>query len=157
MMTIDKEVLVTGGAGFIGSHLVDALIRKGAHVRVIDDLSRGKMGNILHLIDKVEFIKGDLSDAKIAETAVTDVDLCFHLAAIVGGVDFMNSHPAEIFKSVAINHNIFEACRKKDIDRLLFTSSACTYPINLQTSKEQAPLKEDEVLKSGAKPDSDYG
>lgn len=152
-----KKVLVTGGAGFIGSHLVDELLQRKADVRVVDDLSRGKISNIEHCKDSIEFIKGDLMDAKTAEAAVRDVNMCFHLAAIVGGVDFMTSHPAEIFKSVTINNNVIDACRKIDVDRLLFTSSACTYPVDRQTAEEQPPLKEEDVLEHGAKPDSDYG
>lgn len=153
----EKKVLVTGGAGFIGSHLVDALLQRNADVRVVDDLSRGKISNLSHCKGKIEFVKGDLTDPKTAEIAVTGVDVCFHLAAVVGGVDFMNSHPSEIFENVKINTSVIEACRKKDVDRLLYTSSACTYPVGLQTAGEQPPLKEEDVFKHGAQADSDYG
>lgn len=152
-----KKVLVTGGAGFIGSHLVDELLQRNADVRVVDDLSRGKVSNIEHCRDRIDFIEGNLMEAKTAEEAVRDVESCFHLAAIVGGVDFMTSHPAEIFKNVTIDKNIIDACRKMNVDRLLYTSSACTYPVDLQTTADQPPLKEEDALKQGAKPDSDYG
>ena len=160
MLMIDldeKKVLVTGGAGFIGSHLVDELLRRNAEVRVVDDLSRGNISNITHCKDRIEFIKGDLADAKTAEVAVRDVKICFHLAAVVGGVEFMASHPAEIFKNISINYNVIDACRKMNVDRLLYTSSACVYPVDLQTAEDQPPLKEEDVLAYGAKPDSDYG
>ena len=101
----DKRVLVTGGAGFIGSHLVDALLKKNAVVRVVDDLSRGKLINLAHCSDRIEFIKGDLTDSKVTESVLKDIDACFHLAAVVGGVDFMTTHPSEIFKSITINNN----------------------------------------------------
>jgi nucleoside-diphosphate-sugar epimerase len=153
----EKKVLVTGGAGFIGSHLVDELLRRNADVRVVDDLSRGNISNIAHCKDRIEFIKGDLVDAKTAEVVVRDVEICFHLAAVVGGVEFMASHPAEILKNVSINYNVIDACRKKNTERLLYTSSACVYPVDLQTAEDQPPLKEDDVLAYGAKPDSDYG
>jgi len=153
----EKKVLVTGGAGFIGSHLVDELLRKNADVRVVDDLIRGNISNIVHCKDRIEFIEGDLADAKTAEAAVEDVEICFHLAAVVGGVDFMSSYPAEILKNLSINYNVIDACRKKDTHRLLYTSSACVYPVDLQTAADQPPLKEDVVLAYGAKPDSDYG
>jgi nucleoside-diphosphate-sugar epimerase len=153
----EKKVLVTGGAGFIGSHLVDELLKKNADVRVVDDLSRGSVINLNHCKDRIEFIKGNLMDARTAEEAVRNVDACFHLAAIVGGVDFMTTHPAEIFNSVSINNNIIDACRKMDVDRLLFTSSACIYPVDLQIAEEQPPLKEKDALQYGAKADSDYG
>jgi nucleoside-diphosphate-sugar epimerase len=152
-----KKVLVTGGAGFIGSHLVDALLQRNADVRVVDDLSRGKLCNIEHFKSKIEFVKGDLMNSELAETALTDIEMCFHLAAVVGSVDFMNSHPAEIFKSVSINYNVIEACRKMNISKLLFASSACSYPIDLQTLESLPPLKEEDVIANGAKPDGDYG
>jgi nucleoside-diphosphate-sugar epimerase len=152
-----KKVLVTGGAGFIGSHLVDALLARNADVKVIDDLSRGKLDNIEHCKNRINFVQGNLMRSEIAEEALTDVELCFHLAAVVGSVDFMNSHPAEILKNVTIDYNIVEACRKKDIDRLFYTSSACTYPVDLQINDDLPPLNEEDVLAKGAKPDSDYG
>jgi len=153
----EMKVLVTGGAGFIGSHLVDELLRRNSEVRVVDDLSRGSIRNIAHFRDKVEFIKGDLADAKTAETAMRDIEVCFHLAAVVGSVEFMATHPANIFKNTSIDYNVLEACRKKNVDRMLYTSSACVYPIDLQTAENQPPLKENDALAYGAKPDSDYG
>jgi nucleoside-diphosphate-sugar epimerase len=152
-----KKILVTGGAGFIGSHLVDELLRRNADICVIDNLSRGNISNIAHCKDKIEFIKGDLANMETTEAAVRNVEICFHLAAVVGSVEFMATHPAEIFKNVTINYNVIDACRKMNIDRLLYTSSACAYPVDLQTAEEQPPLKEDDALKHGAKPDSDYG
>jgi len=152
-----KKVLVTGGAGFIGSHLVDELLRKDAQVRVVDDLSRGTIRNLEHCVDRIEFVRGDLTDKKTAEDLAKDCDVCFHLAAVVGGVKYMTSHPAEIYKTMLINYNTIEACRKMDVERFLYTSSACTYPVNLQADVTQPPLREDDVLKCGAMPDSDYG
>jgi nucleoside-diphosphate-sugar epimerase len=153
----EKKVLVTGGAGFIGSHLVDELLRRNADVRVVDDLSRGNINNIAHCKDRIEFIQGDLVDVKTAEAALRDVEICFHLASVVGGVEFMASHPAEILKNLSINYSVIDACRKKNTERLLYTSSACVYPVDLQTAEDQPPLKENDVLAYGAKPDSDYG
>jgi nucleoside-diphosphate-sugar epimerase len=151
------RTLVTGGAGFIGSHLVDELVRKGAEVRVVDNLSRGKLENLEQCRDKIEFVKGDLTEKDIAESVLKDIDFCFHLAAVVGGVEYMASHPAEFLKTMLMNYNIIEACRKIDVERLLYTSSACAYPVHLQESVDQAPLKEEDALKYGAMPDSDYG
>jgi len=148
---------VTGGAGFIGSHLVDKLIEEKAEVRVIDDLSRGKMDNLNKNLNQVEFTHGDLTDRSIALTCVKDVDFCFHLAAVVGGVEFMNLHPAKMCKNIPINHNVIEACRQTDVERLLYVSSACVYPISLQRNNLNEPLKEEEALKFGADPDGYYG
>jgi nucleoside-diphosphate-sugar epimerase len=152
-----QKVLVTGGAGFIGSHLVDALLEKKAIVRVIDDLSRGFESNLAPHKNEIEFIRGDLGKEETARAALKDIEACFHLAAVVGSVQFMNNNPSEIFRAVTINNNILEGCRQEGVDRVLFTSSACTYPISRQTAHEQPPLKEDEALKYGASPDGDYG
>ena len=152
-----KRVLVTGGAGFIGSHLVEKLVEREADVRIVDDLSRGKMEHIKRFSNQIDFHNGDLVDISVAEKAVKDVDICFHLAAVVGGVNFMKNHPAKMCKNVVIDYNILEACRQADIDRILYTSSASIYPISLQMEHSQGPLKEEDAFKFGATPDSEYG
>jgi nucleoside-diphosphate-sugar epimerase len=149
------SVLVTGGAGFIGSHLVDALIDKGAHVKVVDSLIRGDLSNIAHCCDKIEFVEGDLAKRPVAYEATRSTDVCFHLAATVGGVQFMASHPAEIFKSVCIDHNVIDACWKMGVERLLYTSSACVYPVSLQKHTSQRPLREEDAY--SGEPDTVYG
>src|SRR4026207_712677 len=73
--------LVTGGAGFIGSHLTEELVRRGERVRVVDNLSTGKRPNIAHLTS-VEFIEGDLADVDVARRAVKGIDYVLHQAAI---------------------------------------------------------------------------
>ncbi len=149
--------LVTGGAGFIGSHVTEALSRQGAKVRVVDDLSRGRLSNIQSYISGVELLKGDLANPEIVSKSVEDVDYCFHLGATVGGVEFMKTHPAVMFGNSVIDHNILEACRNSKMGKILYMSSACVYPINLQTSASPAPLKEDDALRNGASPDGAYG
>lgn len=149
--------LVTGGAGFIGSHLLNKLVEKKAEVRVVDDLSRGKMDNLKKCLNQVEFIHEDLEDASVALKCVEDVDFCFHLAAVVGGIEFMKSYPAKMCKNIRINYNIIEACRRSDVERMLYVSSACVYPIALQKDASKAPLKEEDALKYGADPDGYYG
>ena len=82
-----KKILITGGTSFIGSNLVDKLVKTGAAIRVVDDLSSGKENNIRkHLKNKrIEFIKGDLRDQKIAKKSLRNVDLVIHLAGDHGG------------------------------------------------------------------------
>ena len=77
------RVLVTGGASFIGSHLVEALLKRGARVRVVDDLSSGKLENIQTHVEsgRVEFTEADLRSAGVAERAVAGMSVVFHLAA----------------------------------------------------------------------------
>src|SRR4029079_9246848 len=76
------DALVTGGAGFIGSHLADALAARGDRVRVLDDLSTGKRANLQALADRVEFFEGSVADGEIVEKAMRGVELVFHEAAI---------------------------------------------------------------------------
>ncbi len=78
-----KKALVTGGAGFIGSHIVDALLSNGYQVVVLDDLSTGRLSNLKHIIDKISFQKGDIRDREAVDTAVKSCDVIFHQAAMV--------------------------------------------------------------------------
>jgi UDP-glucose 4-epimerase len=78
------RVLVTGGAGYIGSHLVDKLLNEGHSVSILDNLSTGKAENIEHVLSKVRFINGSIMDNDLVDREIQNVDLVFHLAAAVG-------------------------------------------------------------------------
>ncbi|HJP66312.1 MAG TPA: NAD-dependent epimerase/dehydratase family protein [Actinomycetota bacterium] len=86
-------ILVTGGAGFIGSAVVRRLLQDGRDVRVVDDFSKGKPEN---LPAGVDFLSGDLSDRDVARRAFDGVELCFHLAAKIGGIGYFHRYPADI-------------------------------------------------------------
>src|SRR6516164_8114239 len=90
----NKRVFVTGGASFIGSHLVDALVVRGAKVRVVDNLSSGVLTNIQHHVSSgaIEFIEGDLLDPGLTETAMKGVNYVFHNAADHGGRGYIDLH-----------------------------------------------------------------
>src|SRR5947209_17888685 len=81
-MALTGVALITGGAGFIGSHLADALIQAGARVRIIDDLSTGHRENIEEISGDIEFVHGSITDPKALSRALQDVELVFHEAAI---------------------------------------------------------------------------
>ena len=83
------KVLVTGGASFIGSHLVDRLVSRGAVVRVADDLSSGSLANLSQCIDRIEFLEGDLRDRMFTRGVTGGRDVVFHLAACHGGRGFI--------------------------------------------------------------------
>lgn len=85
--------LVTGGAGFIGSAVVRNLLARGDEVRIVDDLSKGSTVNIP---PGVEYLEGDLSDADVCSTAFKGADVCFHLAAKIGGIGYFHRYPADI-------------------------------------------------------------
>ena len=153
-----SNVLVTGGAGHIGSHLVEHLVRQGATVRVVDNLERGRLENIQHILDKIEFIRADLRIQKNSEEAVEGIDIVFHLAAKLGGIEYM--HPdagsqSEIYDSnILMNTMMLQAARKFDVDRYLYCSTACVYPVEKQDQPNVPALKEEEAYP--ANPESTY-
>ena len=124
-----SRVLVTGGAGFIGSHLVDELVKEGFEVTVLDNFSTGRIENIRHHLEKekIRFIKGDVRDRRDVEEALEGVDAVFHLAAITS-VPYSIKHP-EITYEVNVNgtKNLLEACLHKDIERLIYLSTCAVY------------------------------
>ena len=124
----DSTTLVTGGAGFIGSHLVDELVDRNADVIVADDFSRGGVEHIEHVLDDIELRPVDLTTRSGAIRATEDVDHVFHLAASVGGIHYIQrENVGGLTPSVLMNQQMLEGARINDIDRFLFASSACIY------------------------------
>lgn len=130
----DKKVLVTGGASFIGSNLVDKLVEKGAQVRVVDDLSSGRLENIQKHIDqgRIEFIKDDLRHTEVAKNAVKDMDIVFHLAADHGGRGYVDLHQAACATNMILDGVVFRYAHLEGVEKVVFASSGCVYPNNLQ-------------------------
>jgi len=155
----DKRVLVTGGASFIGSHLVERLLQKGAaNVRVADNLSSGKLENLLAVQNDIDFLKCDLRDTSAAQNATRGCDVVFHLAADHGGRGYISSHPANCAGNMALDNTVFRAAVNNNAERILFASSACVYPTDIQTGK--VLLREDMVSfneRGGAFADEEYG
>ncbi len=123
-----KRVVVTGGSGFIGSHVVDRLL---PHVRsvVVPTRHEGVPPNLAHVADDVEFVHGDLRDADVARRAMDGADTVMMLAAMVGGIEYNNSHHASIFRdNMGVFLGSIEAARDAGVPRVLVTSSACVYP-----------------------------
>lgn len=129
--------LVTGGCGFIGSHLVEALIERGDTVRVLDDLSRGRRE---HLPRGVEFIEADVADPAAVRRAIQDVDGCFHLAAVPSVIEcqsrWLEAHRTNLTGTI----NIFDAARRAQPGKaipVVYASSAAVYG-----NRGMAPLSE---------------
>src|SRR5512132_4406434 len=120
------DTLVTGGASFIGSHLVEALLERGARVRVIDNLSSGRRGYIEPL--DVEFIEGDLLEQETARRAVANIDIVFHLAADHGGRGYVDLHQAACATNLALDGNLFLASVEAGVEKVVYASSGCVYP-----------------------------
>src|SRR6516225_7511457 len=94
-----KSVLVTGGAGFIGSHLTPALVAAGAHVTVVDNLERGKKEALRAVWKEITFRKADLLDRRIANRVCAGKDVVLHLASKVGGIGYYIQKPFEVFEA----------------------------------------------------------
>ena len=119
--------LVTGGAGFIGSHIVDGLLGQGAKVRVVDDLSTGYEKNIAHVRSRIQFIQGDLADPEVCRMAVEGVDYVLHQAAIPS-VPRSIDDPDETNRSnVTATLNLATASSRAKIKRLVFASTCAIY------------------------------
>jgi UDP-glucose 4-epimerase len=125
-----SPVLVTGGAGFIGSHLVDALLAQGHAVRVLDNLSMGKRSNLPLEHPRLQLIEGDVADAALVLEAVAGCSAVVHLAA-VASVQASVDDPASTHQSNFVGTlNVCEAMRQHGVRRVLFASSAAVYGNN---------------------------
>lgn len=123
----DKQVLVTGGAGFIGSHLTQALCSYGANVTVLDDLSTGSLENLGECEDKIRFLAGDITSFKDCLKATKNQDIVFHTAAFVSVPESVK-YPARCEKvNVDGTGNILEACTFNQVSTFIFSSSAAVY------------------------------
>lgn len=143
-----KKVLVTGGASFIGSRLVDALLERGAWVRVADDLSSGRHEHLQHHLHNgtIDFVNGDLRDLGVAQKAVEGMNIVFHLAADHGGRGYVDLHQAACATNLLLDGLVFRACYQARVEKVVYASSGCVYPNRLQTEpKDIFYLTEDMV------------
>src|SRR5262245_6803284 len=135
-----KKVLVTGGASFIGSHLTELLVKHGARVTVADDLSSGKLEHLQAVKGQIEMLRCDLRDVENALAACDGQQVVFHLAAAHGGRGYIDTHPVECTNNMLLDHTVFAAAAKMHVEKIVYASSACTYPVNLQASDSDRQL-----------------
>jgi UDP-glucose 4-epimerase len=121
------QVLVTGGAGFIGSHLVDALIGRGHRVRVLDDLSTGHRENLRHAAGRLDFLLGDVRDPATCLRATEGVETVFHLAALASVARSMENPRDTHEVNVSGTLSLLGACRANAVRRMVFSSSSSVY------------------------------
>ena len=154
-----RQVLVTGGTSFIGSHLVDSLVDQGSKVRVLDDLSSGKLDNIGQHVREgsVEFVEADLRDAGVAQKALQGVQIVFHLAADHGGRGYVDLHQAGPASNLFLDGLIFWEALKAGVDKVVYASSGCVYPNFLQSDPGQEVYLTEEVVKPPYDADNMYG
>jgi UDP-glucose 4-epimerase len=128
-----RRHLVTGAAGFIGSHLVDLLLARGDRVVVLDDLSTGDLDNLAHVLPSphVEFVEGSTLDADLVDSLMASADSCLHLASAVG-VQLVVSEPLDcLLKNVRGTDNVLSAAARHGV-RTLYTSTSEVYGKNSQ-------------------------
>ncbi|MEI6346622.1 MAG: NAD-dependent epimerase/dehydratase family protein [Bacteroidota bacterium] len=157
----NKSIIVTGGAGFIGSTLVKSLVAKGAKVKVIDNLWRGKLENLMvdgkYIIDiENDFFLADVMDYSKCLELIKDADYVYHLADIVAGINYVFGNELFIYRqNVIINSNVLSACVINKIPNYIYVGTACSFPKHLQMVDNIAYLKEDQTYP--AEPESSYG
>lgn len=155
----EGKILVTGGASFIGSHLVDALVARGAQVRVVDNLSSGKLANLREHLEKdcIEFIEGDVCDLSLARKVTQGIKLVFHLAADHGGRGYVDLHQAACATNMALDGIVFMAAHEAGVEKVVFASSGCVYPNNLQTDPEEILYLREDLVTPPYDADNTYG
>lgn len=138
------KYLVTGGAGFIGSHIVDALLAKGGQVRVFDNLSTGRRENLSHVAQQIEFVEGDIGELDAIREAIDGVEIIFHQAALA-------SVPLSVENPLATNQacvtgtlNLLHAAQQAGVKRVVYAASSSLYGDQPTASKREvdapAPL-----------------
>jgi nucleoside-diphosphate-sugar epimerase len=124
-----KRVLVTGGAGFLGSHLVEYLVEDGADVAVVDNLERGRLENLSAVIGDIRFINADLRDPTVCDVVMAGQEVVVNMAAKVTGIQYNINHHGDMFtQNMLICANTLEAARRQGVQRYTCVSTACIYP-----------------------------
>jgi UDP-glucose 4-epimerase len=134
------KVLVTGGAGFIGSHIVTALVERGDDVRVLDNLSTGTRANLAHLGTKVEFVEGDLVDRQAVDRAVAGAELIFHQAALASVPRSVAAPLDTNAACVTGTVNLLDAARRGGVRRVVYAGSSSAYGNTPKPAKSEADL-----------------
>jgi len=155
----NRKVLVTGGTSFIGSGIVDSLITRGAKIRVVDDLSSGRIENIEAHVKQgaAEFIQADLREPGAAERVVSGMSVVFHLAADHGGRGYVDLHQAACATNLMLDGVVFRACYKAKVDKVVYASSGCVYPNHIQTDPKQILYLTEEMVGPPYDADNMYG
>jgi len=135
-----RTCLVTGGAGFIGSHIAEALVRRGDKVRVLDNLSTGSRGNLRHIEADIEFMEGDIADTAVVSQAVSGVDCVFHQAALAS-VPFSIKRPLDTNRAcVTGTVNLLFASHQAGVRRVVYAASSSAYGNLCWSAKRETDL-----------------
>jgi nucleoside-diphosphate-sugar epimerase len=154
-----RRVLVTGGASFIGSRIVDLLVSRGASVRVVDNLSSGKTDNIQnHLgVGRIEFLNQDLHDPSVIRSAMRGIQTVFHLAADHGGRGYVDLHQVECSTNLILDGMIFKTAYESGVEKVVFASSGCVYPNHIQMNPQDELFLTEDMVGPPFEADNMYG
>lgn len=142
----DKRVALLGGGNLIGTHLANALLKLPvAKVNIADNLSSGKGENIPKS-NRVGFYHYDLRNYDRTLHVVQQSDIVFHLAAQHGGRGYVASHAVELYNNLELDTTIFRACADVGVEKVIFSSSACAYPIDLQTNSDDVVYLSEDLI-----------
>lgn len=151
-----KKILVTGGAGFIGSHLVKRLVNHGHDVTVIDNLERGRIEFISEIIPSIKMVHADLTDYEECSRYFVNKDIVIHLASKVGGIGTYLSKPYNVMNTnIQMDSNVLRGVIENKINTYFYASSAHIYPKELQTIADSPMIKESDAYP--ANPELTYG
>jgi len=154
------KILVTGGAGMIGSNLVKKLIQHGHDVSVIDNFWRGKIDYLMYdnelVIDENKIFNEDLRDADKCNSLINNYDVVYHLADIVAGINYVFSNQLFLWRSnILINSNVINSCLNNNIENLVYVGTACSFPKEKQSYIGPPLFNEEDAYP--AQPESSYG
>ncbi len=151
-----RKVLITGGAGFIGSHLVRRLLTEGAALRVVDNLERGRLDNLGNALPHIEFRRHDLRSAALCQKCCEGIEVVIHLASKVGGIGYYRERPGDVFRAnTLIDLNVWSAAISAAVPYYFYASSAHVYPGELQQCPDAPLIREAQACP--ANPGLSYG
>jgi len=151
----NKKALVTGGASFIGSHLCEQLVNRGAKVRVAENFSSGERK---HLADiDCEILEGDLLSPEFCDQATKEMEVVFHLAADHGGRGYIDSHPVECSTNMILDGQVFKHAYQNGVEKIIFASSGCVYPTSAQMDVTKEVFLHEDMVTPPYEADDLYG
>jgi GDP-D-mannose 3',5'-epimerase len=157
---MSNRVAVTGGAGFLGSHIVRGLIKRGDEVAIIDNLSSGSIENLRDLDVNQQCIMGDLRNYEFARESLRGADTVYHFAAEVGSVVYLHgSSTAELAamqSNLVIDANVFRACIENHVRTIIYASSVSVYPFDEQLGSSHIQFREEDTARK-VNPEGGYG
>ena len=151
----NKNVLITGGASFIGSHLTEKLVEKGAIVRVAENFSSSERVHIENI--DCETLEGDLLDPSFCDRATKGIDIVFHLAADHGGRGYIDSHPVECSTNMILDGQVFRHAHQNGAGKIIFASSGCVYPTSAQMDVTKEVFLYEDMVTPPYEADDLYG